>query len=122
MSSIRSYFVFIFFLLVPSSFAGDFYIETENNTELIGTDFKQTRSDLHLGFEGNANSKYFSYYIQAGKSLVAEDDVKAIGRFSGEIGMNITVNENMDFYSDMFLLSTNKDNFKRIKLGAKYKF
>ena len=113
---------FIVLFASSSSFAGNYFVETENNTELIGTDFKETRTDLHFGYEGNANTESFLYYIQAGASLVAEDDVKAIGRLSGKTGLSFNATKKLTFYSDFFILSTDKDNLKRVTLGSKYKF
>ena len=114
--------IFIALLASPSSIAGNFYVQTENNTELVGTDFKETRTDLHFGYEGDADTEFFSYYLQLGPSIIAEDDTKAMGRLSGKVGMNVDVTKKLNFYSDFFILSTNNDNFKKVTLGSKYKF
>ena len=36
--------IFVALLASPSSIAGNFYFQTENNTELVGTNFKETRT------------------------------------------------------------------------------
>ena len=114
--------IFIALLASPSSIAGNFYFQTENNTELVGTNFKETRTDLHFGYEGNTNTEFFEYYIQVGPSLVAEDNTNAMGRLSGKAGLSVDVTKNLNFYSDFFILSTDDDNFKKVTLGSKYKF
>ena len=114
--------IFVALLASPSSIAGNFYFETENNTELVGADFKETRTDLHFGYEGNVDTEFFSYYLQVGPSLISEDDTEAMGRLSGKVGINVDVTKKLNFYTDFFILSTDEDNLKKVTLGSKYKF
>ena len=111
-------------IAAPAAFAGGLYINTEANSSFTGSNYTNTTTDLHVGYEGGNDG--FGYYLQGGPAIVAADGVDSDWRFSGKVGANVAATEKLDFYGELSLLTadadTNNDAAWGTKIGAKYKF
>ena len=111
-------------IAAPAAFAGGLYTNVEANSSLTGTNYTNTTTDLHVGYEGG--NEGFGYYVQGGPAIVAADGVDSDWRFSGKVGANVDATEKLNFYGEVSLLTadsdTSDDSSWGTKLGAKYKF
>ena len=111
-------------IAAPAAFAGGLYVNTEANSSYTGSNYTNTTTDLHVGYEGGNDS--FGYYVQGGPAIVAADGVDSDWRFSGKLGANVDATEKLNFYGEVSLLTadadTDNDASWGTKLGAKYKF
>jgi outer membrane autotransporter protein len=111
-------------IAAPAAFAGGLYVNTEANSSYSGSNYTNTTTDLHVGYEGG--NEGFGYYVQGGPAIVAADGVDSDWRFSGKVGANVDATEKLNFYGEVSLLTadsdTSDDSSWGTKLGAKYKF
>ena len=111
-------------IAAPAAFAGGLYVNTEANSSYTGSNYTNTTTDLHVGYEGG--NEGFGYYVQGGPAIVAADGVDSDWRFSGKVGANVDATEKLNFYGEVSLLTadvdTDNDASWGTKLGAKYKF
>ena len=111
-------------IAAPAAFAGGLYTNVEANSSLTGTNYTNTTTDLHVGYEGG--NEGFGYYVQGGPAIVAAAGVDSDWRFSGKVGANVDATEKLNFYGEVSLLTadsdTSDDSSWGTKLGAKYKF
>ena len=111
-------------IAAPAAFAGGLYVNTEANSSYTGSNYTNTTTDLHVGYEGG--NEGFGYYVQGGPAIVAADGVDSDWRFSGKLGANVDATEKLNFYGEVSLLTadadTDNDASWGTKLGAKYKF
>ena len=111
-------------IAAPAAFAGGLYTNVEANSSLTGTNYTNTTTDLHVGYEGG--NEGFGYYVQGGPAIVAADGVDSDWRFSGKVGANVDATEKLNFYGEVSLLTADSDSSDDsswgTKLGAKYKF
>ena len=111
-------------IAAPAAFAGGLYTNVEANSSLTGTNYTNTTTALHVGYEGG--NEGFGYYVQGGPAIVAADGVDSDWRFSGKVGANVDATEKLNFYGEVSLLTadsdTSDDSSWGTKLGAKYKF
>ena len=98
------------------------YVNVESNASYTGSDYTNATTDLHIGYEGEVNN--FSYYVQGGPAIVAVDSEDNATQLSGKAGANIAATENLDFYGEISVLTTegDADNAWGTKIGAKYSF
>ena len=110
-------------LAAPAAFAGGVYVNAEANSSFTGADYSSTTTDLHIGYEGGADT--FGYYIQGGPAIVATDGADSDTRISGKVGANIAATEKLDFYGELAVITaddSDDDKSWATKLGAKYSF
>ena len=97
------------------------YVNAESKAKYTGSDYKSTRTDLHIGYEGKAGQ--LGYYIQGGPALQAADGVDGTTDFSGKGGVKIAATEKLDVYGEVsFVTDETTDTAYGTKIGAKYKF
>ena len=97
------------------------YVNAESKAKYTGSDYKSTRTDLHIGYEGKAGQ--LGYYIQGGPALQAADGVDGTTDFSGKGGIKIAATEKLDVYGEVsFLTDETADTAYGTKIGAKFKF
>ena len=98
------------------------YVNVESNASYTGSDYTNATTDFHVGYEGEVN--IFTWYVQGGPAVVAVDSEDNDTQLSGKAGGNIAATENLDFYGEISVLTTegDADNAWGTKLGAKYKF
>ena len=60
------------------------YVNTEINSGWNGSDYQSSQTDLHVGYEGNAEQ--LGYYLQAGPAIVSVDGEDANTELSGKAG------------------------------------
>ena len=111
-------------IAAPAAFAGGLYVNTEANSSYTGSNYTNTTTDLHVGYEGG--NEGFGYYVQGGPAIVAADGVDSDWRFSGKLGANVDATEKLNFYGEVSLLTadadTDNDANWGTKLGAKFSF
>ena len=97
------------------------YVNAESKAKYTGSDYKSTRTDLHIGYEGKAGQ--LGYYIQGGPALQAADGVDGTTDFSGKGGVKIAATEKLDVYGEVsFVTDETTDSAYGTKIGAKFKF
>ena len=97
------------------------YVNVETNSSFTGSDYKSTATDLHLGFEGEAND--LAWYIQGGKTVNAADGADSDSNWSGKTGLNVPVTGKLDIYGELsFAQVEDADNNWGTKLGTKFTF
>mgnify|MGYP001173164092 FL=1 len=109
--------------LSTPAFAGNFYVNVENNASYVGedgkVDFTGSGTDFHLGYEnGNA---FGSYYIQGGLYVSSPDNADSESNFSGKVGGSVIASEKINVYGELSLV-TDDSNLWGSKLGVKYSF
>ena len=111
-------------LAVSPAFAG-VYVNVESNASYTGSDYTNSTTDFHVGYEGEVND--FSWYVQGGPAVVTVDGAdESDNRISGKVGANIAATEKLGFYGEVSVLTadsdTDDDNAWGTKVGAKYSF
>jgi hypothetical protein len=97
------------------------YVNAESKAKYTGSDYKSTRTDLHIGYEGKAGQ--LGYYIQGGPALQAADGVDGTTDFSGKGGVKIAATEKLDVYGEVsFVTDETTDTAYGTKIGVKYSF
>ena len=97
------------------------YVNAESNASYTGSDYSSTKTDLHIGYEGNAGQ--LGYYVQGGPALQSEDGVDGTTDFSGKGGVSIAATEKLGIYGEVsFKTDDDADTAYGTKIGAKYKF
>jgi outer membrane autotransporter protein len=109
-------------LVTAPAFAGP-YVNTEINSSYTGSDYTNSLIDLHIGYEDDL-SENVNYYIQGGPAIVAVDGEDNDTQLSGKAGIGIDATENLNFYGEVSVLTTegDADNAWGTKIGAKYSF
>ena len=109
-------------IAAPAAFAGP-YINTEINSSYTGSDYTNSTTDLHVGWEGDI-SESASYFIQGGPAIVAVDGTDNDTQLSGKVGANVDLSEKLGIYGEISVLTAegDTDNAWGTKLGAKYSF
>ena len=98
------------------------YVNVESNASYTGSDYNNATTDFHVGYEGGTDT--FGYYVQGGPAIVAVDNEDNDTQLSGKAGASVAATENLDFYGEISVLTTegDADNSWGTKLGAKYNF
>ena len=99
------------------------YVNVESNASYTGSDYTNSTTDLHVGYEDGI-SETVNYYVQGGPAIVAVDGADNDQQFSGKAGLGIDATDNLNIYGEISLLTTegDADNAWGSKLGAKYNF
>ena len=97
------------------------YVNVETNSSFTGSDYKSTATDIHLGFEGEAND--LAWYIQGGKTVNSTDAADSDSNWSGKTGLNVPVTDKVKVYGELsFAQVEDADNNWGTKLGTKFTF
>ena len=97
------------------------YVNVETNSSFTGSDYKSTATDIHLGYEGEAND--LAYYIQGGKTVNAADGSDSTSNWSGKTGASFPVTSKLGVYGELsFSQVEDADNNWGTKLGTKFTF
>ena len=97
------------------------YVNVETNSSFTGSDYKSTATDLHLGFEGEAND--LAWYIQGGKTINTADGSESDSNWSGKTGAKLPVTDKLGIYGELsFAQVEGADNNWGTKLGTKFTF
>ena len=99
------------------------YVNVESNASYTGSDYTNSTTDFHVGYEGDL-SDTVDYYIQGGPAIVAVDGTDNDTQLSGKAGLGIDATEQLNFYGEVSVLTAegDADNAWGTKLGAKYNF
>ena len=107
-------------ILSAPAFAGT-YVNVESKAKYIGSDYKSTTTDLHIGWEDKAGQ--LNYYIQGGPSFSAADGANGDTDFSGKGGVKFAATEKLGVYGEVsFATDDTADTAYGTKIGAKFKF
>ena len=91
------------------------YANVEANSNFTGSDYEQTTTEAHVGYEGN------NWYIQGGPAVVQPDNGASSVELSGKIGGSYPITEPLSVYGEVSFL-TGDENTYATKVGAKYLF
>jgi len=103
-----------------SALAGP-YVNIESNSGFTGSDYTQTVTETHLGYEGELGENA-GYYVQAGPALVNVDGEELNTELSGKAGVSVAVTERVDVYGEISFITDEADNGYGTKIGATYRF
>ena len=109
-------------LACPSAMAGEPYANVESNVLFFGSDFDQSITDLHIGYQDEGEDGSWTYYIQAGPGFTTEQYQDSAIEFSGKVGGTIAVTDSTEVYGEVYGITTDDDPAVVTKLGAKFKF
>ena len=97
------------------------YINTEINSGWNGSDYQSSQTDLHVGYEGNADA--LGYYLKGGPAIVSVDGEDANTEFSGKAGASFQATEALSVYGEISFVTTDGDeNNYGTKAGLKWAF
>lgn len=104
----------LLFSTAGAAFAGP-YANVEANSNWTGSDYEQTTTDAHVGYEGQ------NWFIQAGPTIIQPDGGESSVELGGKIGGDYPVADALSVYGEVSFL-TGDDNTYTTKVGAKYLF
>ena len=97
------------------------YVNTEINSGWNGSDYQSSQTDLHVGYEGNAEQ--LGYYLQAGPAIVSVDGEDANTELSGKAGASFQATDALSVYGEISFVTTDSDeNNYGTKAGLKWAF
>ena len=107
------------FLFAGAAFAGP-YVNVESNISYPAGEYSGAKTDLHIGFEGDASEKV-AYYVQGGPSFVAVDGTDGSeGEFSGKAGLTVAATDNIGVYGEISgVTAEDSSNEDIVNWGAK---
>ena len=99
------------------------YVNVESNASYTGSDYTNSTTDLHVGYEGNL-SDTVDYYVQGGPAIVAVDGTDNDTQLSGKVGADVNATDKLSFYGEVAVLTVDgdADNEWSTKIGTKYSF
>tara|TARA_Y100001972_G_scaffold88656_1_gene108484 strand:+ start:89 stop:445 length:357 start_codon:yes stop_codon:yes gene_type:complete len=100
-------------------FAGNFYVNVENNGSISGKNWLGSSTDFHVGYEGGNSTS--NYYVQGGLNVNAPDAADSESNFSGKVGGSVNATDKVNVYGE-FSVVTNDTNSYGTKIGLKYVF
>ncbi len=100
-------------------FAGNFYVNVENNGSIQGKNWLGSSTDFHVGYEGGNGTG--NYYVQGGLNVNAPDAADSESNFSGKVGGSVNATDKVNVYGE-FSVVTNNVNSYGTKIGLKYVF
>jgi|TARA_R100000455_G_C6273493_1_gene131264 outer membrane autotransporter protein len=101
-----------------AAFAGP-YVNVETNAGWVGDDYQAATTEFHLGYEGELGTDA-GWYIQGGPALVSVDGEPTEAELSGKIGVGVDVDENVNIYGELAVLTDGKDLDDDLNVGAKF--
>ena len=99
----------------PAALAGP-YVNGETNVSLTGSDYNSALHELHIGYEGSAGVA--GYYVQAGPSVSAVDNVDSELEFSGKAGASVYATETISAYGELSFITGDETSYG-VKAGFK---
>ena len=97
-------------LLFPASGMAKPYINIEHNASYLhqcskcGSKNIGSITELHIGYRGEL-IEGVSYYFQGGPAIVRESGYEDERESSAKAGIDISLNENLDIYSEIWTIS-----------------
>ena len=105
-----------------AAYAGP-YVNVENNSGFLGSDYAGSVTDLAIGYAPNIGENA-TLGAQIGPAFVNPDgDVDGSTQISGKIFGDIDLNEKLTLYGELAgLTSEDTDNIYNLKAGATWRF
>ena len=105
--------------LSTPAFAGNWFVNVENNGSISGKNWLGSSTDFHVGYEGGNGTG--NYYVQGGLNVNAPDAADSETAFSGKVGGSVNATDKVNVYGE-FSVVTNNVNSYGSKIGIKYVF
>jgi len=105
-----------------AAYAGP-YVNVENNSAFLGSDYAGSVLDLAIGYDTQLGEKA-TLGAQIGPAFVNPDgDVDGSTQISGKVFGDISLTEKLNLYGELAgLTSEDTDNLYNLKAGAIYRF
>ena len=105
-----------------AAYAGP-YVNVENNSAFLGSDYAGSVLDLAIGYDTQLGEKA-TLGAQIGPAFVNPDgDVDGSTQISGKVFGDISLTEKLNLYGELAgLTSEDTDNLYNLKAGATYRF
>ena len=104
-----------------AAFAGP-YVNVENNSAFLGSDYAGSVLDLAIGYDTQRGEKT-TLGAQIGPSLVNPDNGDGSTQISGKVFGDISLTEKLSVYGELAgLTSEDTDNIFNLKAGAVWRF
>ena len=104
-------------IAAPAAMADGFYVNPEYN---LGFSGNQTSGggaiDAHVGYEAGP------WYIQGGPALVSVDGEDVETEFSGKVGADVDLTEQLALYGEFSFITGDDDTGYGTKVGVTYSF
>ena len=99
------------------------YVNIENNTDWANSDFAETKTEAHIGYEGG--NELYSWYVQGGPAYVHIEESGSRDEYSefemsGKIGGEFRTTERVAFYGELGVISDDGETNFNGKAGVKY--
>tara|TARA_B100000212_G_scaffold328087_1_gene292004 strand:- start:10780 stop:11142 length:363 start_codon:yes stop_codon:yes gene_type:complete len=107
--------------LSTPAFAGNWFVNVENNGQLQGKDWKGSSTDFHIGYQGANATGSADYYVQGGLNVNSPDAADSENNFSGKVGGSVNASEKVNIYGEFSIVTNNVNNYGS-KIGLKWLF
>jgi outer membrane autotransporter protein len=107
-------------LMSAPAMAGQ-YANVEANTGFDAGDYKSTLIETHYGYEGELGEQT-TWYVQGGPAFDLQDGQDSQNKVSGKIGAAYAVNENLEVYKEVSVLSGADWDMSEAGVGIKSGF
>ena len=107
-------------LMSAPAMAGQ-YANVEANTGFDAGDYKSTLIETHYGYEGELGEKT-TWYVQGGPAFDLQDGQEGQNKVSGKIGAAYAVNDKLEVYKEVSVLSGDDWDMSEAGVGIKSGF
>ena len=107
--------------LSTPAFAGNWFVNVENNGQLQGEDWVGSSTDFHIGYQGANETGSANYYVQGGLNVNSPDAADSENNFSGKVGGSVNASEKVNIYGEFSIVTNNVNNYGS-KIGIKWLF
>jgi len=95
------------------------YVNVENNSAWLGTDFEVGVTETHVGYEFEAGEDV-DIYVQAGPAFIHTEGEDTETEYSGKVGLEADVTEKLALYGEvMFITQDQTFDTDDLNLGTK---
>ena len=96
------------------AYAGDTYVNVENNAGFSGGDFQAALTELHVGYEFDNG-----VYVQGGPAFVAVDGEDLDVEYSAKVGVEVAAGDNVDIYGEVGFLTDGQSFDEDLNVATK---
>ena len=97
------------------------YANVEANTGFDAGDYESTLIETHYGYEGELGENT-TWYVQGGPAFDLQDGQDSQSKVSGKIGAAYSVNDNLEVYKEVSVLSGEDWDMSEAGVGIKSGF
>ena len=97
------------------------YVNVEANSGWTGNEYDATVTETHVGYAGELGTDA-GWYIQGGPALVSVDGEDVETEFSGKVGADVDLTEQLALYGEFAFITGDDDTGYGTKVGVTYSF